>query len=120
MPEALQYYEPGKYLLDLGEKQLSRLPGVIVQRKRIGGSIHYRLAPNPAETRQELLTLLEQPAHRVNMSLSEGKQIIEIRLPLPGNKGQALGQFSQRFCLQAIVFPRRLHTAFYALLHTCR
>jgi trehalose 6-phosphate phosphatase len=104
MPEVLQYYEPGKYLLDLVEKQLSRLPGVIVQRKRIGGSIHYRLAPNPAETRQELLTLLEQPARRVNMSLSEGKQIIEIRVPLPVNKGQALRQFAQRFGLQAIVF----------------
>jgi len=104
MPEALQYYEPGKYLLDLVEKQLSRLPGVIVQRKRIGGSIHYRLAPNPAETRQELLTLLEQPARRVNMSLSEGKQIIEVRVPLPVNKGQALRQFAQRFGLQAIVF----------------
>lgn len=104
MPEALHYYEPGKYLLDLVEKRLAGLPGVIVQRKRIGGSIHYRLAPHPAETRQELLTLLEQPARRVNMSLSEGKQIIEIRVPLPVNKGQALRQFAQRFGLRAIVF----------------
>jgi len=103
VPEALDYYEPGKYLLDLVEKQLSDLPGVIVQRKRIGGSIHYRLSPNPVETRQKLLSLLEQPARQVNMSLSEGKQVVEVRVPLPINKGQALRQFAQRFSLQAAV-----------------
>ena len=103
-PEALNYYEPGKYLLDLVEQHLSELPGVIVQRKRIGGSIHYRLAPDPTETRQKLLSLLKQPARQVNMSLSEGKLIIEIRVPLPIHKGLALRQFVQRYGLNAIVF----------------
>src|SRR3989440_8387341 len=42
LPEALAYIEPGKYLLDLVEQLLPALPGVIVQRKRFGGSIHYR------------------------------------------------------------------------------
>jgi trehalose 6-phosphate phosphatase len=104
MPEALNFYEPGKYLLDLVEQHLSELPGVIVQRKRIGGSIHYRLAPDPAETRKKLLSLLEQPAHQVNMSLSEGKLIVEIRVPLPVHKGRAIRQFVQRHNLNAIVF----------------
>ncbi len=104
VPEALDYYEPGKYLLDLVEKQLSVLPGVIVQRKRIGGSIHYRLSPNSVVTRKKLLSLLEQPARQVNMSLSEGKQIVEVRVPLPVHKGQALRRFVQRDNLRAIVF----------------
>ena len=104
IPEALNYYEPGKYLLDLVEQHLSELPGVIVQRKRIGGSIHYRLAPDPTETRQKLLSLLKQPARQVNMSLSEGKLIIEIRVPLPIHKGLALRQFVRRYSLNAIVF----------------
>ncbi len=104
VPEATAYYEPGKYLLDLVEQRLSELPGVIVQRKRIGGSIHYRLSPNPAQTRQKLLSLLEQPARQLDMSLSEGKLVIEIRVPLPVHKGQALRQFVQRFSLRAIVF----------------
>ena len=103
IPEALNYYEPGKYLLDLVEQHLSELPGVIVQRKRIGGSIHYRLAPDPTETRQKLLSLLKQPARQVNMSLSEGKLIIEIRVPLPIHKGLALRQFVRRYSLNAIV-----------------
>ena len=103
-PEALNYYEPGKYLLDLVEQHLSELPGVIVQRKRIGGSIHYRLAPDPIVTRQRLLSLLEQPAQQVHMSLSEGKLIVEIRVPLPVHKGLAIRQCVQRYKLNAIVF----------------
>src|SRR5215471_21748181 len=87
MPEALAYHEPGKYLLDLVEHHLSELPGVIVQRKRIGGTIHYRLAPDPLTTRQKLLSLLEQPAQQVHMKLSEGKLALEIRVPLPIHKG---------------------------------
>ena len=91
-------------MLDLVEKQLSDLPGVIIQSKRVGGSIHYRLSPSPIETRQKLLSLLEQPARQVNMSLSEGKQIVEVRVPLPVHKGQALRRFAQRNNLHAIVF----------------
>jgi len=102
--EALDYYEPGKYLLDRVEQHLSELPGVIVQRKRIGGSIHYRLAPDPLETRQKLLSLLEQPARQVNMSLSEGKLVVEIRVPLPVHKGRAIRQFVERYNLKAIIF----------------
>ncbi len=103
-PEALSFYEPGKYLLDLVEQHLSELPGVIVQRKRIGGTIHYRLAPDPNETRQKLLSLLEQPAQQVNMRLSEGKLALEIRVSLPVHKGQAIRQFVECFNLRAIVF----------------
>jgi trehalose 6-phosphate phosphatase len=104
MPEALNFYEPGKYLLDLVEQHLSELRGVIVQRKRIGGTIHYRLAPNPVETRQKLLSLLVQSAQKVNMSLSEGKLAIEIRVPLGIHKGLALRKFVQYYSLNAVVF----------------
>jgi trehalose 6-phosphate phosphatase len=103
-PQALNYYEPGKYLLDLVEQQLSELPGVIVQRKRIGGTIHYRLAPDPMETRQKLLSLLEPSAQQTNMRLSEGKLALEIRVPLPVNKGRAIRQFVERYGLNTIVF----------------
>ena len=103
-PQALNYYEPGKYLLDLVDQHLVELPGVIVQRKRIGGTIHYRLAPDPVETRQKLLSLLGQPAQQVNMRLSEGKFALEIRIPLVVHKGRAIRQFVERYRLNAIMF----------------
>ena len=81
LPDALAYIDPGKYLLDLVEQHLPTLPGVIVQRKRFGGSIHYRLSPDPAYTRQKIWSILEEPARQANMSLSEGKRVVEVRVP---------------------------------------
>ncbi len=104
VPEALASIEPGKYLLDLVEQQLPNLPGVVVQRKRFGGSIHYRLATDPQATRQRILAILEQPARTVNMQLSEGKRIVEIRVPIAVDKGQALRRFTRRFDLRGVIF----------------
>jgi trehalose 6-phosphate phosphatase len=38
------------------------------------------------------------------MSLSEGKLIVEIRVPLPIHKGLAIREFVERYNLNAIVF----------------
>ncbi len=103
-PDSLEYIPSGTYLLDLVATRQADLPGVIVQRKRIGGSIHYRLAPDQQETRQKLLGLLTEAAQRVNMQLSEGKRIVEIRPPLAIDKGQALRQFAQRNALRGLIF----------------
>jgi trehalose 6-phosphate phosphatase len=104
VPDALAYRAPGEYLLDLVEEHLSELPGVIVQRKRIGGTLHYRLAPDPEQARRQLLAILEEPAAKVNMHLSEGKRMIEVRVPLAIDKGQALRQYVQRLALQGVLF----------------
>ncbi len=101
---ALDHVAPGKYLLDLVETHLERFPGVIVQRKRVGGSIHYRLAPDKAATRERLLALLEEPARQVHMNLFEGKLIVEVRAPLAVDKGQALRAFAERFATRGLVF----------------
>ncbi len=103
-PGALEFVEPGKHLLDLVELHLSDLPGVRIQRKRIGGAIHYRLSPHPQRARQRILSLLEEPARQINMSLSEGKRIVEVRAPLAVDKGQALRRFVEHFSLQGVIF----------------
>ena len=74
LPEAVEYVEAGKYLLDLAEKE--NVPGVFVERKRVGGAIHYRLAPDPEQARRNILAQLEGPAQQVHMQLSEGKRVI--------------------------------------------
>jgi len=102
--EALAYAAPGKYLLDLVEQRIDELPGVYVQRKRIGGTLHYRLASDAEETRQKLLAILDEPARRVNMSLSEGKRMVEVRVPLAIDKGQALLRFVRRYALRGVLF----------------
>ena len=120
LPEALAYVEPGKYLLDLVEQHLPALPGVIVQRKRFGGSLHYRLSPDPEYTRQKIWSILEEPARQVNMSLSDGKRIVEVRVPLKVDKGQALRSFVQRFGLRGVVFAGDDRTDLDAVLEIAR
>lgn len=102
--ESLAYIEPGKYLLDLVEQHEDELPGVYIQRKRIGGTLHYRLASDPEVTRQKLLAILTEPARRVNMSISEGKRMVEVRVPLAIDKGQALLRFARRYHLSGVLF----------------
>jgi trehalose 6-phosphate phosphatase len=104
IPEAQPYVEPGKYLLDLAEQQLATLPGLIVQRKSVGGSLHYRLSPDPEQAKQKILSLLAEPARQLHMRLGEGKMVVEVLTPLAVNKGQALRRFVQRLGLRGVIF----------------
>ena len=115
-PEAFAYLEPGKALLDLAERDLATLPGIIVERKCIGGTIHYRLCPDPEQARRAILSLLEEPARRANMRLDEEKRAIGVRTPLDINKGQALLWFMLRFGLRGMLFAGDDHTDLDAVL----
>jgi trehalose 6-phosphate phosphatase len=103
-PEALAYMQTGKDLLDLVERPLCDVPGILVERKRVGGAIHYRLSPDPQEAETRIRALLEEPARRAGMCLSAGKFVIEIRPPVEANKGQALRRFAERLRLRGVVF----------------
>lgn len=106
VPEALAYREAGTALLDLVERHQHELPGIYIQRKRVGGTVHYRLASNPEQVGARLLSLLQEPARQLNMRLTEGKLALEIRVPLEidQGKGIALRRFAQRFALQGVIF----------------
>lgn len=102
--EAIRYVEPGKALLDFAEQHLAEFPGVIVQRKNVGGTLHYRRASDPARTRERLLTLMEEQTRQLGMRLGEGKMVIEILAPLSVNKGQGLRRFARQRELHGVVF----------------
>lgn len=102
--EATRYVEPGIQLLDLVQQHLDELPGVIVQRKTVGGTLHYRGASNHEQTREQLLALLTEPTRLLGMRLGEGKMVVEVLAPLAINKGQAIRNYVQRFELQSVVF----------------
>ncbi|MGH2509411.1 MAG: trehalose-phosphatase [Ktedonobacteraceae bacterium] len=120
LPEALGYIEPGKCLLDLAEQQLTGIPGLLVERKRIGGAIHYRLCSNPEQVRHTIFTLLGEPARQVNMRLSEGKKVVEIRPPLAVDKGQSLRRLVQQLGLHSVVFAGDDRTDLDAVLEIAR
>jgi trehalose 6-phosphate phosphatase len=119
-PEALVYTDAGARLLNIIDEHLADLPGVVVQRKRVGGSIHYRLAPRPEETRRTILALLEEPARQYGMKLREGKRIVEVLPPLDINKGTALRRFAERFTLRGLIFAGDDRTDLDAVLEIPR
>jgi len=120
VPEALAYIEAGKYLLDLAEKELTALHGLVVERKLIGGSLHYRRCPDPSQAQQLIFSLLEQPALQLDMRLIRGRQVVEVKTPLAINKGYALRQFVEQNALQSIVFAGDDSTDLDAVLEVSR
>src|SRR5262249_26984961 len=89
IPQAGPYAGPGRTVLDIAERELADLPGVIVERKSIGGTIHYRRTPDPEQARKRILTTLRAPAQHAHMRIGEGKYAIELLAPLTVNKGEA-------------------------------
>src|SRR5579859_1895671 len=102
--QALPYAEPGKAVLDLAERELANLPGIIIERKSVGGTIHYRLAPDPEQARTRILAMLAVPAQQAHMRIGEGKYAIELLAPLRVNKGVALRRFVEQFRLHGVIF----------------
>jgi trehalose-phosphatase len=103
LPEAQPYLAVSKRLLDLVEGELSALP-LILERKLLGGAIHYYRCSDWRQARQQILSLLEEPVRQANMHFSEGEWTVEIKPPLPEEKGPALRRFIQQFKLKGIVF----------------
>jgi trehalose 6-phosphate phosphatase len=104
VPDALAYVEPSRYLLELAAKELAALPDLIIERKQIGGSLHYRRCPDPEYARQLIFSRLEEPARKANLRLILGRQVVEVKTPLAVNKGWALRKFVERFALQSVIF----------------
>ncbi|HTK06154.1 MAG TPA: trehalose-phosphatase [Ktedonobacteraceae bacterium] len=114
--EAMEYIEPCQQLLTLAEQQLADLPGILVERKNIGGAIHYRRSPDPEQARKTILARLEQPARTDHLRLSEGKRVVEVKTPLAVNKGRALRTFVEHFALRGILFAGDDRTDLDAIL----
>jgi trehalose 6-phosphate phosphatase len=115
VPGAEEYVAAGKYVLDIAERELRDVQGIIVQRKHVGGTLHYRRSTDPDEARQRILASVEEPAREVHMRIGEGKKVVEILAPLHVDKGQALRRFVQRFGLHGVVFAGDDRTDLYAM-----
>lgn len=77
-------------------------PGLRLELKGPGFSVHYRGSPDPAEARRQILGLL---ADRVppGYLVTEGKQVVEVR-PAGADKGLAVGRLIERFNLRSLIY----------------
>jgi trehalose-phosphatase len=71
-----------------------KLPGVLIENKRWGLSVHYRLAN--VDVLPSLRSHVEGVAKREGLRVTEGKKILELRPPGLADKGTATIQFIER------------------------
>lgn len=81
-----------------------RLHGAVVENKRLSGSVHYRLTPNPDVAHTVLLDATKELGLRNNLRVSEGRMVVEIRPPVDVNKGAALQRIVEERILMGMVF----------------
>lgn len=88
---------------------LSRLaevqrPGVRVERKRAGVTVHYRNAADPSRSQLALRPALERIAQNEDLRLFAGRMIWELRPPLDVDKGQVLDRLATAIHPKAIIY----------------
>ena len=64
--------------------------GIVLEDKRTVLAVHYRLAPDAAATRHEILTRVVEPARARGLAIATGHFAFEVRPPLPFTKGSAV------------------------------
>ena len=118
--ETASYIEPASQVLDLAEEKLSSIPGILIERKRIGGTVHYRLTADQEQTRQVILETLREAVEARDLQLSQGKKVVEIKPTVAVNKGLALRRLVQQFGLKGVIFAGDDRTDLDAVLEIGR
>ncbi len=102
-PQAAQYAPIIERILERARREL-KLDGVLFEDKGITASIHYRLAPNPAEARKLVASHLRDLAGKTGIRVVEGRRVVELRPPLDLDKGTALLDLLRRHAADSIIY----------------
>jgi trehalose 6-phosphate phosphatase len=128
-PLALPYVEPINAALDHVARALApRFPGIFVEHKGVGGSIHVRQTADPAAAEEAVAAALAAAAAARGLRVTRGKLVVELRPPVEIDKGAALRELIQARGLRGALYlgdDRTDIDAFRALRHltaagTCR
>jgi trehalose 6-phosphate phosphatase len=90
--------------IETAARATADLPWLIVENKGVTGTIHYRLAPDPALAIALLEPLVRDAATRHGLRMTLGRMIFEVRPPLAVNKGTAIRELAEELGLRGIVF----------------
>ena len=82
----------------------ARRPGVWVERKRAGVTVHFRNAADPSASQISLRPPLERIAQDEHLKLLGGRMIWELRPPLDIDKGQVLHRLAAALHPAAIIY----------------
>lgn len=93
-------------LIELGDvaREAGLADGVVVEDKRLSGSVHYRLTPDPDVARSVLMPAALDSAARHGLRVTEGRMVIELRPLVQINKGTAVADLVVEHGLRSMVF----------------
>lgn len=77
---------------------------LLFEDKGVTASIHYRLCANPEFARQAILAIVNDLARENSLKVSEGRMVIELRPPVPINKGTALTYLQTTYSLKSLIY----------------
>ncbi len=80
------------------------LKGAVIENKRYTASFHYRLCDDPDRAQAAIRRIIEPIALAALLTISDGKMVIELRPPLPVNKGTAIRDLITENGLKGLIF----------------
>ena len=80
------------------------LAGAVVENKRYTASFHYRLCGDAERALTTIRRIIEPIAAAANLTISDGKMVIELRPPLLVNKGSAITDLIFERGLKGLIF----------------
>ena len=101
VPEVERYVRQVSSLTQEANERLTELPGVVVQGKVSTLSLHYRQAVDAAAAREAILRFLDTSPEARGLVWEEGKMVVEVRPPVPVDKGTALRSVVERLGLRS-------------------
>ena len=101
-PEAQSYREYTRAAAD-ELAYLTRIPGVVLERKSVGLALHYRNATSRS-ARTQILRAIASSAAAGRFAVHEGIRLVELRPPIGITKGVAVRGFVDRFGLRGLLY----------------
>jgi trehalose 6-phosphate phosphatase len=80
------------------------LQGVLVENKGASASIHYRLVTDRALAQELLTKWAEELAGPLDLKVTHGRMVVELRPPVAVNKGAAIRWIVDEFSLKGMLF----------------
>lgn len=102
-PEALPYVAPVHAMAVALASRFADWAGVIVEDKGPSLSVHYRATADPGPARESILAFVRDATSARSLSVREGKMVVELRPPVPLDKGTALRVVIQQRALRGAV-----------------
>ena len=102
LPEVEDYLGRLQVTLRILRERLGPL-NLVVEDKGVGISIHYRMVSDHSGARSTVLAVLDEIGVNRWLNVTDGKMLIDLRLPLGVNKGTAIHTTVKKFGLHGAI-----------------